>query len=54
MTSDSQARATDIIAMPRKISGRVPVLDERSPAVGATKIGMIVHGSVRRPAWMGL
>jgi hypothetical protein len=27
---------------------------ERAPAIGATKIGIAVHGSTRRPASSGL
>ena len=53
-TSEIHARATAWSARPATISGRVPVRDETSPASGATKMGMIVQGSVRRPAWNGL
>ena len=54
MTSDIQAEGDRLQAIPRTSSGRVPVRDERRPAIGATKTGMIVHGRVRRPAWSGL
>ena len=54
-TTASHARATAWSAMPATSSGRVAGPRRRaSPAIGATKTGMIVHGSVRRPAWSGL
>ena len=38
---------------PATISGREPMRSLSRPAIGATNIGMIVHGSVRRPASSG-
>ena len=49
----SQNIATDCSASPATISGREPIRSLRIPAIGATNIGMIVHGSVRRPASNG-
>ena len=40
-------------ARPVAISGRLPIRSDRMPATGATKIGIAVHGSVRRPASSG-
>ena len=36
-------------ASPSAISGREPMRSESSPAIGATNIGIAVHGSVRSP-----
>src|SRR4029079_18889892 len=47
------ARASDWSARPAAISGRLPIRSDRMPATGATKIGIAVHGSVRRPASSG-
>ena len=30
-----------------------PIRSESAPAIGATKIGIAVHGRMRRPAWSG-
>ncbi len=35
------------------ISGREPIRSESRPAIGATNIGIAVHGSVRSPASSG-
>ena len=52
-TSASHASAPDISAMPTTSSGRLPIRSDSRPAMGATRIGMAVHGSVRRPASSG-
>ena len=52
-TSASHASAPDISAIPTTSSGRVPTRSDSRPAMGATRIGMAVHGSVRRPACSG-
>ena len=48
-----QASPSDIRTMPVTSSGRAPIRSDSTPAIGATKIGIIVHGSVRRPASSG-
>jgi hypothetical protein len=45
--------ATDCSASPIAISGRDPIRSLSTPAIGATKIGIAVHGSVRSPASSG-
>ena len=30
-----------------------PMRSESAPAIGATKIGIAVHGRMRSPAWSG-
>ncbi len=40
-------------ASPPAISGRPPIRSERAPAIGATIIGMAVHGRIRSPAPSG-
>ena len=57
-TSGSETAAIHMIAIacrnrPVAISGREPNRSERIPAIGATSIGMPVHGSVRSPASSG-
>ena len=42
-----------ISAMPATSSGRAPMRSLNMPAMGATKIGMAVHGRVRMPASSG-
>lgn len=49
----SQASAADISPIPTTRSGRAPTRSESNPAIGATRIGMAVHGSVLRPASSG-
>ncbi len=53
VTSASQARPAAWSASPAAISGRLPMRSDRMPAIGATKIGIAVHGSVRMPASSG-
>src|SRR4051794_32042630 len=53
LTIASQVMAIDWSASPLAISGRDPIRSLRIPATGATKIGIAVHGSVRRPASSG-
>ena len=31
------------------MSGRPPIRSDSAPAIGATKIGIAVHGRIRRP-----
>ena len=52
-TLASQPIAVACSARPAAISGREPMRSDSSPAIGATSIGMPVHGSVRRPASNG-
>ena len=53
-TTASQPIATACSASPATISGREPIRSlTAGPAIGATSIGMPVHGSVRRPASSG-
>ena len=40
-------------ASPAAISGRPPIRSESAPAIGATNIGIAVHGSIRSPASSG-
>ena len=49
----SHASAAAWRASPANISGRLPIRSDSSPASGATKIGIAVHGSVRTPASIG-
>ena len=30
-----------------------PIRSDSAPAIGATKIGIAVHGRMRKPAWSG-
>ena len=46
-SAPSQAIATACSASPATISGREPIRSLRMPAIGATSIGIAVHGSVR-------
>src|SRR4051794_30373444 len=50
----SQPRPTDIRARPVATIGRAPMRPLSTPAMGATTIGMAVHGRTRRPASNGL
>ena len=36
-------------ARPMAMSRRPPIRSESAPAIGATKIGIAVHGRIRRP-----
>ena len=40
-------------ASPPAISGRPPIRSDSAPAIGATTIGIAVHGRTRRPASSG-
>jgi hypothetical protein len=53
LTAASQASPAACSARPATISGRLPMRSERTPATGATTIGIAVHGSVRIPASSG-
>ena len=52
-TAASQPSAIACSASPATISGRAPMRSVSRPAIGATSIGIAVHGSVRRPASSG-
>ena len=54
MVAASHPRAIAWIAIPVARIGRPPMRPARIPAIGATKIGITVHGRMRRPAWKGL
>ena len=49
----SHASAVAWRASPVTSSGRPPIRSVSAPAIGATIIGMPVHGSIRRPASSG-
>jgi len=49
----SQPNPTAWSASPENISGRLPTRSDSTPAMGATIIGIPVHGRVRRPACSG-
>src|SRR3954453_20786774 len=53
VTIRSHVIAIEWSARPLAISGRDPMRSLRMPAIGATKIGIAVHGSVRSPASSG-
>ena len=50
----NQTSAAACRLRPVNISGRAPMRSDSSPASGATKIGIAVHGRVRRPASSGV
>jgi hypothetical protein len=52
-TAASQARPVACSPSPTTISGLPPMRSESAPAIGATKIGIAVHGRIRRPACSG-
>ena len=52
-TAAIQPSATACRPSPSAISGRPPIRSESAPAIGATNIGIAVHGSVRIPASSG-
>ena len=49
MTAAIQARPAACSASPAAISRWPPIRSESAPAIGATKIGIAVHGRIRRP-----
>ena len=53
VTGAIQPSPTACSASPTPISGRPPIRSESAPAIGAMKIGIAVHGSIRRPASSG-
>ena len=53
-TAASQPSPIAWSASPVAISGRPPMRSESAPAIGAMKIGIAVHGRMRRPASSGL
>jgi hypothetical protein len=53
MTAASQPRPIACSASPVASSGRPPMRSDSEPAMGATRIGMAVQGSVRSPACSG-
>ena len=44
-----QPRPIACSVSPSAISGRPPIRPESAPAIGATKIGIAVHGRIRSP-----
>jgi len=52
-TEAIHARPAACIASPRPISFWPPTRSDMAPAIGATKIGIAVHGRIRSPAWNG-
>ena len=48
-TAAIQARPAACSASPTPISRWPPIRSESAPAIGATKIGIAVHGRIRRP-----
>jgi len=53
-TSASQPSPMACRSSPEASSGLPPIRPDSAPAIGATSIGMPVHGSVRSPACSGL
>ena len=52
-TDAIQAIPIDCNASPAAISRCPPIRSDQAPAIGAMKIGIAVHGRMRRPACRG-